>query len=186
MKKLEIATGLAQYKVLLAILGVVGAGLSFEMWKWNQQQHEKYIAEKEQACQQSIEDASNEVLSNRFLKSNYYAGLMLQQSKFRLNQPGINTKFKADKDYILMYSQPASLIPNNPRYEGSLFERLSKVTNKQPPAPIIVTGKKLSGNKVEVISACAPKSFTVSLENLYEITQPIDISPYLPPFSSFD
>ncbi|MBD2504062.1 hypothetical protein [Anabaena azotica] len=185
MRKLEIATGFAQYKVLLAILGILAAGLSFEVWKWNKERYEKYIAEKVQACQQSIEDASNDVLSNRFLKSNYYAGLMQQQSKFKLKQPGINTEFKANKEYILMYSQPASVIPNNPRYEGSLFERLSKETDKQPPAPIIVTGKKILGNKVEVVSACSPASFTVSSENLYEVTQPIDITPYLPPFSSF-
>jgi hypothetical protein len=185
MKKLEIATGFAQYKVLLAILGVVTAGLSFEVWKWNKERHEKYIAEKEQACQKSIENASNDVLSNRFLKSTYYAGLMQQQSKFKLKQPGINTEFKTDKEYILMYSNPASVIPTNPRYEGILFERLSNKTDKQPPTPIIVTGKKILGNKVEVISACSPASFTVLSENLYEITQPIDITPYLPAFSGF-
>jgi hypothetical protein len=41
------------------------------------------------------------------------------------------------------------------------------------------------GKQAEVISACSPKSFTVSRENLYETTQPIDVTPYLPPFSSF-
>ncbi|BAY42178.1 hypothetical protein NIES2111_65740 (plasmid) [Nostoc sp. NIES-2111] len=185
MKKLEIATGFAQYKILLAILGVLTSLLSFEVFKWNKERHEKYIAQKEQSCQQSIEDASNNVLSNRFLKANYYAGLMQQKSKYKLKQPGINTKFQTDRNYILMYSQPASLIPSNPRYEGKLFETLSKPTDKKPPAPVIVTGKKLLGNKVEVVSACSPASFTVSLENLYEINQPIDITPYLPPFSSF-
>ncbi|MHC5859924.1 hypothetical protein [Nostoc sp.] len=185
MKKLEIATGFAQYKVLLAILGVLSSWASFEVWKWHQQQHDKYIAQKQQACQEMIENASNDVQSNRFLKAAYYSYLMQQSFTIKLKQPGINTDFISEKDYILMYSQPASLIPEHPRYEGSLFERLSKRTDKQPPAPLIVTGKKILGNKAEVISACAPKSFTVSLENLYEITQPVDISPYLPPFSSF-
>jgi hypothetical protein len=185
MKKLEIAAGFAQYKVLLAILGVLSSLVSFEVWKWHQQQHEKYVAEKQQVCQQMIENASNEVQNNRFLKAAYYAALMQKPFEIKLKQPGINTDFTPEKDYILMYSQPASLIPKNPRYEGSLFERLSKVSEKKPPAPLIVTGKKILGNKAEVITACAPKSFTVSLENLYEITQPIDPTPYLPPFSIF-
>lgn len=185
MKKLEFFTGLAQYKVLLAILGVLAAWASFEGWKWNQAQHEKYIAQREQDCQQAIETASNDVQSDRFLKSVYYAGLMNKKSRFQLKQPGINTEFQANKDYILMHSQPASLIPESPRYEGSLFARLSKKTDNKPPAPLIVTGKKLVGKQAEVISACSPKSFTVSRENLYETTQPIDVTPYLPPFSSF-
>ncbi|WP_414756137.1 hypothetical protein [Anabaena sp. CCY 9910] len=185
MKKLEIATGLGQYKVLLAILGVVGAGLSFEMWKWNQQQHEKYIAEKQKACQQSLDIANQYVENNRILRNIYYAAIAQDTFKAKMNQPGINTDFQADKHYILMYSKSASLIPEQPRYEGSLFRRLSKLTDKRPPEPLMVTGKKLLGNKAEVISACSPVTFTVSLENLYEIAQPIDITPYQPPFSSF-
>ncbi|MBD2438846.1 hypothetical protein [Nostoc sp. FACHB-110] len=185
MKKLEIATKFAYYKVFLAILGVVALSLYLGLWKWNKEQNEKYVAEREEACQQSIKDASNNVLSNRFLKSNYYANLMQKKPKFKLKQPGINTDFQANKDYILMYSQPASLIPKKPRYEGRLFEKLSRETDKKPPAPLMVTGKKLLANRVEVISACSPQPFTVSLENLYEVTQAIDVSPFLPPFSSF-
>ncbi|MDZ7966391.1 MAG: hypothetical protein RM368_15665 [Nostoc sp. DedSLP03] len=185
MKKLEIATVFAQYKVLLAILGVLSSWASFEVWKWHQQQHEKYIAQKQQACQQRLNSANRYVQSDRFLKAAYYASKTQDKLQIQLNKPGINTDFKPEQTYILMYERPVPLIPSNPRYEGNLFERLSRQPDKYPPEPLIVTGKKILGNKAEVISACAPTSFTVSLENLYEITQPIDISPYLPPFSSF-
>jgi hypothetical protein len=185
MKKLEFFTGLAQYKVLLAILGVVAAWASFEVWKWNQAQHEKYIAQKEQACQQRLATADRYVQSNRFLQAEYYANKTQSPLKIKLEKPGITTNFEPEKEYILMYDKPVHLIPENPRYEGSLFERLSRQPTKYPPEPLIVTGKKLLGNKAEVISACSPKTFTVPLDNLYETNQKLDISPYLPPFSSF-
>lgn len=185
MKKLEIATGFAHYKVLLAILGVLAAGLSFEIWKWNQQQHEKYIAQKEQACQQRLNTAENYVQSNRFLKAAYYASKTQDKINIKLDKPGITTNFKPNKEYILMYDKPVPLIPNNPRYEGGLFEMLSRQPEKYPPQPLIVTGKRILGNEAEVISVCAPKPFTVPLENLYETNQKIDVTPYLPPFSSF-
>lgn len=185
MKKLEIITGLAQYKVLLTILGVLAAWASFEGWKWNQAQHEKYIAQKEEDCQQALDMANQYVEGNRKLRGVYYAAIAQEKFNAKINQPGVNTEFKPDKNYILIYSKPASLIPETPRYEGSLFVRLSKQTDKNPPEPLMVIGQKILGNKAEVISACSPKAFTVSLENLYETTQPIDINPYLPPFSSF-
>jgi hypothetical protein len=185
MKKLEIATGFAQYKVLLAILGVLLSWAAFAVWKWQQQQHEKYVLEKQQACQQALNIANQYVENNRNLKGAYYAAIAQDSFKSKMNQPGINTNFQVDKHYILMYLKPATLIPDKPRYEGSLFERLSKATDKRPPEPLMVTGKKKLGNTAEVKTACAPKAFTVSLENLYEIAQPIDIAPYLPPFSTF-
>jgi hypothetical protein len=185
MKKLEIPTGLAQYKVLLAILGVLTSWAAFAVWKWQQQQHEKYVLENQQACQQRLDSANRYVQGDRFLKAAYYANKTQEQLKIKLNQPGINTNFKSEQQYILMYYKPVPLIPSNPRYEGDLFERLSRQPDKYPPEPLIVTSKKRLGNKAEVISACAPKAFTVSLEDLYEITQPIDITPYLPPFSTF-
>jgi len=185
MKKLEIVTEFANYKVLLTILGVVASGLSFTIWKWNKEQHQKYIAGKEQACQQRLNLAEQYVQSDRFLKAAYYASKTQDKLNIKLDKPGITTQFKPNKEYILIYDKPVSLIPDKPRYEGRLFERLAKQPEKYPPEPLIVTGKKLLGNKVEVISACSPQSFTVSLENLYETTQPIDVSPYLPPYSSF-
>lgn len=185
MKKLEIVTEFANYKVLLTILGVVGSILSFEIWKWNKEQHEKYIAEKEQACQQSLSMAEKYVQNNQFLRAAYYASTTQEKLKIKLNQPGITTQFKPDKEYILIYDKPVSLIPDKPRYEGKLFERLSKQPEKYPPEPLMVTGSKVIGNKVEVVSTCSPQPFPVSLENLYEIAQPIDVSPYLPPFSIF-
>lgn len=185
MKKLEIATGFAQYKVLLAILGILSSWASFEVWKWQQQQHEKYVAEKQQACQQRLDSANRYVQSDRFLKAAYYANKTQARLQIKLNKPGVNTDFTPEKQYILMYDKPVPLIPMNPKYEGGLFARLSSKPEKYPPEPLIVTGKKILGKKAEVISACSPQPFTVSLENLYEVTQPIDVSPYLSPFSSF-
>ncbi|MBD2303429.1 hypothetical protein [Nostoc sp. FACHB-190] len=185
MKKIEIVTGFANYKVLLAILGVVASGLSFTAWKWNKEQHQKYIFRKEQACQQSLKIAEKYVQNNQFLRAAYYASTTQEKLRIKLNQPGITTEFKPDKEYVLIHDKAVALIPNNPRYEGKLFERLSKQPEKYPPEPLMVTGNKVLGNKVEVISTCSPQPFTVSLENLYEIAQPIDINPYLPPFSIF-
>jgi hypothetical protein len=185
MRKLEIATGFAHYKVLLAILGVLTAWASFEVWKWQQQQHEKYLLAKQQACQDSLDSAEKYVKSDRFLKSAYYSILAQKPLKIKLNQPGINTNFEVGKRYILMPSQPVSLIPENPRYEGGLFERLARKPSKASPEPLMVTGQKILGNKAEVVSVCSPNPFTVSLEHLYETVQPIDVSPYLSPFSIF-
>ncbi|MBD2302258.1 hypothetical protein [Nostoc sp. FACHB-190] len=185
MKKLEIATGFAQYKVLLAILGVVTSLASFTFWKWQKEQHEKYIVEKEEMCQQRLDFAEQYVKGDRFLKAAYYASKTQKPLTFQLEKPGITTNFQADKEYILLYDKPGALIPKSPRYEGSLFTRLSRQTDKYPPEPLLVTGKKILGQKAEVKSACSPNSFTVPLDNLYETTQPIDITPYLPPFSNF-
>lgn len=185
MKKLEIATGFAQYKILLAILGVLTSLLSFEVFKWNKERHEKYIAQKEQACQQFLNSAERYIESNRFLKAAYYASKTQEKINIKLDKPGITTQFKPNEDYILMYDKPVPLIPNQPRYEGGLFEMLSRQPEKYPPQPLIVTGKRILGDKAEVISVCSPQPFIVPLENLYETTQQLDITPYLPPFSSF-
>ncbi|MBD2680908.1 MULTISPECIES: hypothetical protein [Nostoc] len=185
MKKLEIATGFAQYKVLLAILGVLTSLASFEVFKLNQKQHEKYVAEKQKACQQALDIANQYVEGDRTLRGVRYAAIAQEQFNKKINHPGISTDFQSGKNYILMYSQPTSLIPDNPRHEGKLFERLSQKTDKYLPEPLMVTGQKISGNKAQVTSACSPNPFTVALDNLYEIAQPIDINPYLPPFSSF-
>jgi hypothetical protein len=185
MKKLEIAAGFAQYKVLLAILGVLTSLASFEVWKWHQQQHEKYVMEKQQACQQRLDTANRYVQSNRFLKAAYYASKTQEKLKMKLDKPGITTAFLPEQEYILIYDKSVPLIPKNPRYEGNLFERLSRQPDQYPPEPLIVTGKKLLGNKAEVISACSPQTFLVPLDNLYETNQELDVTPYLPPFSSF-
>ncbi|MBD2503907.1 hypothetical protein [Anabaena azotica] len=184
MKKLEIATGFAHYKVLLAILGVLVSGFSFEVWKWNKERNEKEIAEREKQCQQRLDSANKYVQGDRFLKAAYYAAKSLDTVDIKLNKPR-EDNFKVGKEYVLIYDRPINLIPDNPRYEGKLFETLSRMPEKYPPQPLLVSGNKFLGDKIEVISVCSPIPFLVPTTYLYEINQKLDITPYLSPFSSF-
>lgn len=49
---------LAEYKIQLAILGVLVSLASFGTWKWKQEQHEKFIAQQQKACQQNLDIAN--------------------------------------------------------------------------------------------------------------------------------
>ncbi|MBD2531913.1 hypothetical protein H6G97_20920 [Nostoc flagelliforme FACHB-838] len=181
----NVFVGVAHYKILLAILGVVSSIASFQVWKWNQEQHEKFLAEQQKACQQDLDIAEDYVNNSKTLYSVYNADV-LHQGKFNkeIERPGNNSPFEPGASYILIYNTPAALIPSHPRYDGKFFESLSKKTLKYSPQPLMVVAKSFQPNQATVTTSCSPKPFTVSLDNLYEISQKSDFD-FTPSFSMF-
>jgi len=168
---------LAQHKVLLAILGVAIALAGFETWKWQQEQHDKSVAQQQRVCKQALNMASGYVHHSRTLFS-----LMLRKlgtNPLLADQPGINRPFEAGQHYILFYQSPHSLIPDQPRYDGKLFTTLSGHWKSSPP-PLMVTAKSLEGKQALVTSRCTPEPFAVSLENLYDTAQHSDFKVFFP------
>lgn len=174
---------LAQSKILLAILGVVVAIGGFQVWKWNTEQHQKFLASKQKDCQQALDSGYHYFDSSRSFKEFYYAKKFNKEINFQLNQPNINT-LKPQSDYLILYTTPTPLIPENPRYEGQFFKGLSEKRKNIPSALLVTAIKAIPPDKALVGSACSPENFTVSLDNLYETVQrrDIDPAPYLPPF----
>jgi hypothetical protein len=178
-------TGLAQYKVLLGILGVVASLASFEMWKFHHEQHEKFIAEQQKACQQNLDEADEYVKHSKTLHAFYYSRDLTghAMSNQGLERPGNGSLFETGKRYILIYNVPAALIPKHPRYDGNFFEGLAKKSSEYNSPPLMVLGKSLQSQQAIVTTSCSPQPFSVSLDNLYEIAQKNDF--IVPPFGSF-
>ena len=172
---------LAQNKILLAILAAVTSLSGFEVWKWNQEQHQEFMTEQKAKCQDQLDSAWRFVSksSTLYKRMSETEG---EQTK-PLEQPSINTKFEKDKLYILLYRKPHSLIPEAPIYDDLFFHGLAKVAENSPPPPLWVLGKSEENNKITVFSYCSPKPFEVSPEDLYESHQKSDFK--IIPFGSF-
>lgn len=178
--------GLIQSKIMLAIFGVLTLVLGVEVWKWNQEQHGKFIAQQQKKCQQELDEADEYVKHSKTLYAIYYADVFHQgKLNYQVQRPGIESPFNPGNRYILLYNTPANLIPNNPRYDGDFFEMLSKKSAKYSPEPLMVTAKSLKDKQATVTTFCSPKPFTVSVENLYDTVQSNDFQLPLPPFSGF-
>ncbi|MBX9256235.1 hypothetical protein H1Q63_20265 [Desmonostoc muscorum CCALA 125] len=161
-------------KILLAILaGVVSIG-SFQIWQYNQQKYNKFIAAKEKECEFDLDIADTNVKQSRSLRNLRYN----QIANPGLEQPGINSEFEKGKAYLVISTKAGYIIPpNTSNYESTFFQSLS-ITSEHPPQPIIVRGVSINISKKQALvsSYCSSEPFVVPLENLYENFQPIDIS----------
>ncbi|MCG6133983.1 MAG: hypothetical protein MET45_04895 [Nostoc sp. LLA-1] len=163
-----------QNKILLAILaGVVSIG-SFQVWQYNQQKHEEFIAGKEKECKFDLETGEITVKQSRNLRNLKYNDIKNSE----LEQPGINSEFKAGESYVLINTKSGSIIPANTSNYDSLFFRTLATSYDYPPPPLIVRGVSIDlQNKQALVSSyCSSKPFVIPLENLYETFQTIDIS----------
>lgn len=159
---------LAEYKIQLAILGVLVSLAGFQTWKWQQEQHEKFLAKQQKACQQNLDIASFYVNHSKTL---YAQNLKLLGKPPLADQPGINAPFKEGQNYILFYtSPPQSFLPSQPRYDGSFFAALTG-SSKDTPPPLMIKAKTMQGKQAIVTTSCSPKPFAVSLNDLYEMAQ---------------
>ncbi|WP_414541667.1 hypothetical protein [Nostoc sp. CCY0012] len=163
-----------QNKILLAILaGVVSIG-SFQVWQYNQQKHEEFIAGKEQDCKAQLHIGEVTVKQSRNLRNLKYN----QVANPDLEQPGINSEFEPGKGYVLIYTNARSLFPaNSATYESDFFKSLA-TADGFAPQPLVVTGVSIDMQKKQALvsSYCSSKPFVVPLENLYETFQTIDIN----------
>ena len=163
-----------QNKILLAILaGVVSIG-SFQVWQYNQQKYENFIAAREKECEFDLNIGETNVKQSRHLRNLRYN----QIANPGLEQPGINSEFEKGKAYVIIKTKPGYLIPpNTSNYDSTLFKTLS-ITYTSPPQPLIVRGVSIDRPKKQALvsSHCSSQPFVVPLENLYENFQPIDIS----------
>ncbi len=163
---------LAQSKIQLALLGAVLSLLSFEIWRYNQEQKQKVLAEQQTKCQQQLDNAEHFVTDSQSLHA-LTLGLKTRNQR-PLEQPGITTRLKENQDVLLIYTAPHSLIPKEPRYENDFFEMLSKDWKNAPP-PLFVSASPLDSGHALVYTACSPKPFPVPLQNLYEYFQRNDL-----------
>jgi len=81
---------LAQYKIQLTLLGAVLSLLSFEVWRYNQEQKQKFLAEQQTKCQQQLDNAEHFVTDSQSLHA-LTLGLK-SRNKRPLEQPGITTR----------------------------------------------------------------------------------------------
>lgn len=159
---------LAEYKIQLAILGVLVSLAGFQTWKWQQEQHEKFLAQQQKACQQDFDLASFYVNHSKTL---FAQNLKLLGQPPSADQPGINAPFKEGESYILFHTSPTeSFLPSQPRYDGSFFAMITGRSKDTPP-PIMVRARALQGKQAVVDTSCSPKPFAVSLNDLYEMAQ---------------
>lgn len=159
---------LAEYKIQLAILGVLVSLASFGTWKWKQEQHEKFLAQQQKACQQNLDIANFYVNRSKTLNAQR---LTLFGQPPLADQPGINAPFKEGQSYILFHTSPSvSFLPSQPRYDGAFFAVLSGRWKGTPP-PLMVKARAIQGKQAVVATSCSPKPFTVSLNDLYETAQ---------------
>ncbi|WP_341531435.1 hypothetical protein WKK05_37645 (plasmid) [Nostoc sp. UHCC 0302] len=171
----SIVNGLVQNKILLAILAGVTAIGSFQVWKYNQEKHEKFIAEQTAKCQKQLDLANTYIDSSKTLYVFYnYPSSPLNEVE-RIEKPGINKPFKIGETYVLIYKVPGRLVPDNPRYDGKFFEGLSKQTTEGVISPLAVTARAIQGKQATVSTFCSPQTFTVSVENLYDPNQQNDV-----------
>ncbi len=162
----------AQSKIQLAILGAVMSLGSFEIWKYNQQQKQIFLAEQQKKCQQQLDNAEHFVAASQSLHA-LTLGLKTRHQR-PLEQPGITTRLKEDQSVILLYTTAHSLIPKDPRYENQFFDTLAGDWKNAPP-PLWVSASPLDSGHALVYTACSPKPFPVPLENLYEYFQRNDL-----------
>lgn len=159
---------LAEYKIQMAILGVLISLASFGTWKWKQEQHEKFLVQQQKACQQDLDIASFYVNHSKTL---YAQRLKLLGQPPSADQPGINAPFKEGESYILFHTSPTdSFLPSQPRYDGAFFAPLTGRWKGTPP-PLMVQARAMRGKQAVVDTSCSPKPFTVSLNDLYEKAQ---------------
>ncbi|WP_414553446.1 hypothetical protein [Anabaena sp. CCY 0017] len=180
----NLLVNLTQPKILLAILGVVTSIAGFQIWQHNKQEYEKQVVKQIDGCRGATKSAYQYIQSSKTLSSVYHAKrLDIDISTLFLEKPGVTSPFKPDKNYLLIYTTPSAVIPDQPRYDGQIFNQLSRV--EKSPIPIIVTIKSIDAGKAVVNSVCSPKPFTVSTENLYEPQQKSDFVIPTAPFSMF-
>lgn len=173
-----------RYKIIVGILASATVVSALGVWNHNRQQHEKFLVEQKGKCQTDLHQAEKYVNNSKTLYTIYNKN-KLGEKKFDIapQQPDSNSVVGAGTSYLLIYNTPAALIPNNPRYDGSFFEKLSTQSSKDIPPPLKVTAKSFQSNQAIVISSCSPKPFAVPIENLYATTQANDF--FTPPLGSF-
>jgi hypothetical protein len=180
----SIVNNLVQNKILLAILAGITSIGSFQVWKYNQEKHEKFIAEQTAKCQQRLDEGYSYMNNSMTLSTFFREPSLAVEELNKIEKPGINTPFKTGKTYVLMYKTPGRLLPSNPRYDGKFFENLSKQTTKGIIPPLAVIAESIEDKQATIVSFCTPESFTVSVENLYEPYQQNDavlkLAPFLP------
>lgn len=166
---------LARYKIQLAILGILISIASFEVWKWNQEQAEKFLNQQQAKCQQELDTADSFVSNSKSLNTLRFRPN--SRSHPPLDQPGITVPFKENKNYVLLYTDTHSLIPREPRYPSVFFERLAANWKDAPP-PLWVLAKPLGHGQALVYTNCSPEPFPVDSKNLYDFTQKNDYNPF--------
>ncbi|MBD2303386.1 hypothetical protein H6G80_33710 [Nostoc sp. FACHB-87] len=163
---------LIQNKILLAILaGVVSIG-SFQVWKYNQEKYQKFIAERETECQVGLAHGKTSVYFSYSLRRLKYENV----ANPKLNQPGITSEFRKDAGYVIIKTKPDYLIPPNvDNYDSPFFKTLSSVGEFAPP-PLDVTAISIDTVKKEALvsSYCSKTPFRVLLKDLYETYQAAD------------
>lgn len=161
-----------QNKILLAILaGVVSIG-SFQVWKYNQEKNQKFIADREKECQVRLSQAKVSVDYSTSLSLLRYKNIVRKS----LRQPGITSKFTKGAGYVLIKTKPDYLIPPNvSNYDSPFFKSLS-IVGDFPPQPLKVTAISIDTVKKEALvsSYCSKEPFTVSLKDLYATYQTSD------------
>lgn len=167
-----------QQKILMAILAIGVTSLSFQMWKYQDEQYQKLLANQKVLCEKSLKDADDLIFKSRTLYSAFNSGNGRHAiPKDKIQQPGINTQLQK-KSYVLIRTKKHPLIPSNtPHYKSTYFESYSKPPGGETNVDAIVTAEPLNDFEALVTSPCSPKPFAVSFEDLYEITQKHDFTP---------
>ncbi|MBE9210530.1 hypothetical protein IQ244_29315 [Nostoc sp. LEGE 06077] len=164
---------LIQNKILLAILaGVLSIG-SFQVWKYNQEKYQKFVANRERECEVDLSQAKISVNYSTSLKLLKYNNVVRKG----LRQPGLTSSFTKGAGYVLLKTKPDYLIPPDVENYNSPFFKSLSIVHDSPPQPLMVTAISVDVTKKEALvsSDCSKMPFTVPLENLYATYQTSDI-----------
>lgn len=168
-----------QQKILLAILGVGIATLSFLVWKYQNEQYQKLLANQKVLCEKSITDAYDSINKSEALSSAYDSENFSDNEtpRNKIRHPGINTSLQNDRPYVLIRSNKTALIPaNTPHYKSNYFEGYSKPPGGETIFAAIVTAEPLNDKEALVKSPCSPKPFATPFKDLYETLQQNDFT----------
>jgi hypothetical protein len=169
-----------QQKILILIVSIGVASLSFQMWKYQDEQYQKFLANQQGICEKSLKDAGNTIGKSKALFSAYKPKLLGANviASDKIYHPGINSQLQKEQPYILIRSDKSALIPaNTPHYKNDYFEGYSKPPGGETIFAAIVTAEPLNDLSALVKSPCSPKPFAVPLKDLYETIQKNDFTP---------
>lgn len=160
------------------MLGMGVAILGFQVWKYQDEQYQKLLANQKALCEKSLKDADDFIFQSKALYTALNSGKISNAiPRDKIQQPGINTQLQK-KSYVLIRTKKRALIPNNtPHYKSIYFESYSKPPGGETNVSAIVTAEPLNDFEALVSTPCSPKPFAVSFEDLYEITQKNDFTP---------
>lgn len=154
-----------QYKLQVSILGVLTFIAGFMVWRYQQEQTEKYAAEQQQVCA-----AEKERAYYAFRNTALFTQLQDGYGENTAARAGIDAPLLTGEEY-LYNSYPKPVLPKSPRYPGEYFRQLSSPLGGKTGIYLLARVKEHQGDRALITTSCSPQAFWVSLSDLYVVPE---------------